>query len=71
MIMDGMSTVHRSANPFSRLWGFWARRRAKHDQEYIAVLSSPDGAKDVHAAHLAQQTSRDKSSGEAGRGFLY
>ncbi len=69
--MDGMPIEHESKNRLSHLCGFWSRARAKHDQEYLEVLSSPDGAKDVHDAKLAAQSAQANISAEAARGFLY
>jgi hypothetical protein len=67
--MDEAPEEHRSKNPFSRMWSFSTRRRAKRDQEYIAVLSDSCGAKDVHDAKLAHEVGAGRQAQEAPRGL--
>jgi hypothetical protein len=68
MIMDEIAPKRRSRR---RLFGFWARYRAKQDQETIEVLSDPSGRHDVQAAQAAQRSSQAKAAETAGKGGLY
>lgn len=67
-VMDEMIPQHHSR---LRLFRFWARYRARQDQETIEVLSSPEGRHDVKAAQSAQRASQAKGAAEAGKGGAY
>ena len=67
-VMDEMIPQRHSRR---RLFRFWARYRARQDQETIEVLSSPEGRHDVKAAQSAQRASQAKGAAEAGKGGAY
>jgi hypothetical protein len=69
--MKKMEEFIPQRHPKCGFYRFWARYRAKQDQETIEVLSDPAGRGDVLAAQAAHRSSQAKAAGEAGRGGAY